>query len=88
MLLGVGHGSAELRTLSVTAFERAIVGSLGYNRDLPRVVDLLAAGRIDAGPLVTSVIPLEEVVTAGLAPLAAGAPGQLKVLVRVDDALA
>ncbi|HUZ51527.1 MAG TPA: alcohol dehydrogenase catalytic domain-containing protein [Streptosporangiaceae bacterium] len=83
--LGIGPGSAELRPISVTAFERTIVGSLGYNRDLPRVVDLVAAGRIDPRPLITSIVPLADVVRSAFGPLAAGAQDQLKILVDVRD---
>ncbi len=85
VLLGVGHGTAALRPVSVTAFERTIVGSLGYNRDLPRAIDLVASGIIDPKPLITSVVPLADVVSAAFAPLARGAGDQLKVLVDVRD---
>ncbi len=83
VLLGVGHGRAELRPISVTAFERTVIGSLGYNQDLPRAVALVASGRIDPRPLVTSVVPLGRVVPDALEPLAAGGRGQVKVLVDV-----
>ncbi|HUY44456.1 MAG TPA: alcohol dehydrogenase catalytic domain-containing protein [Streptosporangiaceae bacterium] len=83
VLLSVAHGTAALRPVSVTAFERTIVGSLGYNRDLSRVVDLVASGTIDPKPLITSVVPLEDVVGTAFRPLAAGAQDQLKVLVDV-----
>ena len=88
VLLGVGHGTAELRPISVTAFERTVVGSLGYNQDLPRAVALVASGRIDPRPLVTSVVPLDRVVPDAFEPLAAGGPGQVKVLVNVKGAAA
>ena len=83
VLLGVGHGTAELRPISVTAFERTVVGSLGYNQDLPRAVALVASGRIDPRPLVTSVVPLDQVVPDAFEPLAAGGRGQVKILVDV-----
>jgi (R,R)-butanediol dehydrogenase/meso-butanediol dehydrogenase/diacetyl reductase len=79
----VGHGTAELRPISVTAFERTVVGSLGYNQDLPRAVALVASGRIDPRPLVTSVVPLDRVVPDAFEPLAAGGLGQVKILVDV-----
>ncbi|MGH3256768.1 MAG: zinc-binding dehydrogenase [Streptosporangiaceae bacterium] len=83
VLLGVGHGKAELRPISVTAFERTVVGSLGYNQDLPRAVDLVASGRIDPRPLATSVVPLEQVAREAFEPLAAGDRDLIKVLVDV-----
>lgn len=48
--------SVDLRQLVL--FERTIAGSLGYNFDIPRVLELMAAGRIDAAPLVTAIRPL------------------------------
>ncbi len=83
VLLGVGHGAAEVRPAAVTAYERTIVGSLGYNRDLPRVVGLVAAGSIDPGPLVSAVVPLADVVGSAFEPMAAGAHAGLKILVDV-----
>jgi (R,R)-butanediol dehydrogenase / meso-butanediol dehydrogenase / diacetyl reductase len=88
VLLGVGHGTTELRPISVTAFERTVIGSLGYNQDLPRAVALVASGRIDPRPLVTSVVPLDHVVQDGFEPLAAGGRGQIKILVDVRGAAA
>ena len=84
VLLGIGHGTAELRPVLVTAFERTVIGSLGYNQDLPRAVALVASGRIDPRPLITSVVPLERVVQEAFEPLAAGGRGQVKVLVDVS----
>ena len=55
--------SVDLRQLVL--YERTLVGSLGYNFDIPRVLDLMAAGRIDASPLITGIRPL----TAGVATL-------------------
>ena len=43
--------------------ERSLVGSLGYNFDIPRVLDLMAGGRIDVSHLVTAVRPLSAAVT-------------------------
>jgi (R,R)-butanediol dehydrogenase / meso-butanediol dehydrogenase / diacetyl reductase len=77
-----------LRPISVTAFERTVIGSLGYNQDLPRAVALVASGRIDPRPLVTSVVPLDHVVQDGFEPLAAGGRGQIKILVDVRGAAA
>lgn len=85
VLLSVAHGTADLRPISVTAYERTIVGSLGYNRDLSRVIDLVASGSLDLRPLITSVVPLEDVVSAAFGALAKGAD-QLKVLVDVGTA--
>jgi (R,R)-butanediol dehydrogenase/meso-butanediol dehydrogenase/diacetyl reductase len=86
VLLGIGHETAALRPLSVSAFERTIIGSLGYNYDLSRVIDLVASQAIDPTPLITSVVPLEDVVSAAFGPLAAGSQDQMKILVEPGTA--
>ncbi len=86
VLLSVARGTASLRPVSVTAYERTIVGSLGYNWDLSRVVELVASKRIDLRPLITSVVPLEDVVSAAFGKLAGGAGDQLKILVDTGSA--
>jgi (R,R)-butanediol dehydrogenase/meso-butanediol dehydrogenase/diacetyl reductase len=48
--------SFDLRQLVL--YERSLVGSLGYNFDIPRVLDLMAAGVVDAATLITGIRPL------------------------------
>ena len=48
--------SFDLRQLVL--YERTLVGSLGYNFDIARVLELMATGTVDAAPLVTDVRPL------------------------------
>ena len=50
--------TVDLRQLVL--FERTLVGSLGYNFDIPRVLELMALGRVDVSPLLTAVRPLSE----------------------------
>jgi (R,R)-butanediol dehydrogenase/meso-butanediol dehydrogenase/diacetyl reductase len=88
VLLGIGHGTAAIRPIAVTAFERTVVGSLGYRHDLPRVIDLIASGVIDPMPLITAIVPLEDVVSAAFEPLAAGAQDHLKILINLNAATA
>jgi (R,R)-butanediol dehydrogenase/meso-butanediol dehydrogenase/diacetyl reductase len=67
----------DLRQLVL--YERQVVGSLGYHHDIERVLRLMAAGRLDAGPFVTAVAPLSNGV-AVIEELAADRGGNLKVL--------
>lgn len=83
VLVGVGHGVAEIPTNRVVLFERELVGSLGYRHEVARVVELVAAGTLDPRPLITGVVPLAEAVDGAFAPLAAGAADHMKVLVAV-----
>jgi (R,R)-butanediol dehydrogenase/meso-butanediol dehydrogenase/diacetyl reductase len=82
VVVGIGHGRAEIEPNRIALFEREVVGSLGYQHDLPRVVSLLAAGRLDPGPYVSAVVPLEDAVTGGFDALIADR-AQLKILVDV-----
>lgn len=50
--------SVDLRQLVL--YERTLVGSLGYNFDIPRVLELMGSGQLDPSPLVTAVRPLAE----------------------------
>lgn len=81
--LGVGHGEAPLSPARLSLFERRVVGSLGYNHDHQRVVDLIAAGVIDAAQLVTAIVPLEHAVDGAFDVLATSPGDHLKILVDV-----
>jgi (R,R)-butanediol dehydrogenase/meso-butanediol dehydrogenase/diacetyl reductase len=60
VLAGISGGAASLPLKQIVPFERTVVGSLGYNHDIPRVLDLVAAGRLDPSPLLTGVRPLSR----------------------------
>jgi len=52
--------------------------------DFPRVVSLVATGRWPVDRVVSSVIPLDEVVTNGFESLIRRGSGEVKVLIQVD----
>lgn len=83
VLVGIGHGVAEIPTKRIVLFERELAGSLGYRHEVEHVVGLMAAGELDATPLITGVVPLEAALHDAFAPLAAGTVDHLKVLVEV-----
>ncbi|MDP1819134.1 MAG: zinc-binding dehydrogenase [Acidimicrobiales bacterium] len=85
VLVGVGHGHGELRTNRVVLFERQLIGSLGYNHDLPRVIELIAAGRLDPTPLITGVVPLDRAVEDAFEVLLADRGSHMKVLIDVGE---
>ena len=58
VLAGISGGAAALPLNQIVPFERTIIGSLGYNFDIPRVLDLIATGRLDPAALLTGVYPL------------------------------
>lgn len=62
VMAGISGESAALPITQVVPFERTITGALGYNFDIPRVLDLIATGRLDPSPMLTDVRPLTEAV--------------------------
>jgi (R,R)-butanediol dehydrogenase/meso-butanediol dehydrogenase/diacetyl reductase len=52
------HLGFDLRQLVL--YERHVAGSLGYHHDIERVLQLIAAGRLDTDAFITSVAPLSE----------------------------
>lgn len=60
VLAGISDGAASLPLKQVVPFERTVLGTLGYNFDIPRVLDLIAAARFDPSPLLTGVYRLSR----------------------------
>ncbi|MBD0735108.1 2,3-butanediol dehydrogenase [Streptomyces sp. CBMA29] len=84
VLAGVGHGAVAFDMGQLVFYERAVLGTLGYTFDIPRVIDLMSAGRLDASALVTGRFPLAG--GAGVfADLAADRARHLKVLLTPKD---
>ncbi|MET7682483.1 alcohol dehydrogenase catalytic domain-containing protein [Streptomyces sp. NPDC005423] len=79
VLAGVGHGKVEIDLGQLVFYERTVLGTLGYNFDIPRVIDLMSTGRLDAGPLLTGRFSLADGVGV-FADLAADRARHLKVL--------
>lgn len=84
VLAGVATQPAPLDLAKLTFYERTLTGSLGYNFDIPRVIALMAAGRLDPSPMLTSVVPLSGGADA-FARLAADRSSQLKVLLTPKE---
>jgi 2-desacetyl-2-hydroxyethyl bacteriochlorophyllide A dehydrogenase len=77
---------AQPRTIDLADFivgERSLVASFSHNLrlDYRQALELLAAGTIDPGDLVTDRVPLREVLTRGFQPLIDEPNRHLKVLV-------
>jgi (R,R)-butanediol dehydrogenase / meso-butanediol dehydrogenase / diacetyl reductase len=76
---GIPDTDVTLDARQIVLYERTVSGSLGYNFDIPRVLDLIASGRLNPAPLLSDVRPLSD----GLATfdeLASPATALLKVL--------
>lgn len=76
-----GH-PAEVDMLALVLREINLVGSICYNRDFARVINLLKDGRIDPTPMITKRIVLDEIVPGGFKELLANRDRHVKILVR------
>jgi len=85
VLVGIPKQPVAIDAGRLVLYERAIVASLGYANDLPRVARLIAAGALDPEPLITRTVTLADT-PAELARLADTPTGDLKVLVQVGGA--
>ncbi|MEV0071269.1 MULTISPECIES: alcohol dehydrogenase catalytic domain-containing protein [unclassified Amycolatopsis] len=84
VLCGISGASASLPITQIVPFERTVLGSLGYNFDIPRVLDLMATGRLDATPMLTGVRPLSAGRDA-FAELEADRGSHLKILLKPEE---
>lgn len=73
---------AEIDMLKFLFTEANLTSSLAYANDHAAVIGALAAGRIDAAPLISKRIPLEEIVTGGLEELIHNKDRNVKILVH------
>lgn len=86
-VLGVFKGPVEIDPMEFVNHERTINGSAAYetgplaDREFGTVYEMLANGELDADPLVTSRIGLDDIV-AGFEALADSESGEVKVLVE------
>ncbi len=78
-----GH-PASVDMLALVLREIKLVGSIAYNRDFPRVINLLKDGRIDPTPMITKRIKLDEIVSGGFEELLANRDRHVKILVRAS----
>jgi (R,R)-butanediol dehydrogenase/meso-butanediol dehydrogenase/diacetyl reductase len=83
-LAGISDRDFQVDLRQVVLYERSVHGSLGYNFDIPRVLDLMATGRLDASSLVTGVRDLTEGPDV-FAELTAARERHLKVLLNPKD---
>jgi len=60
VLAGVSGADLRVPLGQIVYFERRVLGSLGYNFDIPRVLDLIAERRVDVSSFLTGVFPLDE----------------------------
>jgi threonine dehydrogenase-like Zn-dependent dehydrogenase len=80
VLTGLPHDPTPVAFFSVVRREVTITGSMIYQDEFPRALDLVARGRVKAAPLVTHRFPLAEIDAAFAAHRD---PASIKVAVMV-----
>lgn len=83
VMVAMGHENLSVPPLSLMLTEVNLTGSNAYDdTDFAAVVAAVVDGRIDPSPLISSVIALDEVITAGFDHLfAGGRTTEMKMLV-------
>jgi (R,R)-butanediol dehydrogenase/meso-butanediol dehydrogenase/diacetyl reductase len=73
---------AEIDMFQFLFTEAFLTSSVAYANDHTAVIAALASGRIDAAPLISKRIPLEEIVGGGLEELIHNKDQNVKILVH------
>ena len=86
VLVGLHDEPVPMRLLPVVIGELEIIGSFShvYDEDFGPAVELLSTGKINAEPLITARIALDDLVSHGLDELAASKSRHLKILVSLS----
>ncbi|MBN2239221.1 MAG: 2,3-butanediol dehydrogenase [Dehalococcoidales bacterium] len=80
---GVFDQPGQVNFLDIMYNQKNIIGSPIYIDEGATAVSLLADGTIDAGKLITSVVPLEEAVEQGFEQLLSNKEDNIKVIVKI-----
>ena len=76
----------SLDLMSLTLTEKKLMGGICYTReDFEAVVDVLGKSGEEAEKLITSVIPLEQVIEGGFLELINNAASHVKILIKVGE---
>ncbi len=75
---------AAIRAETLALKDLSLIGTWCYPvQDFPRIVGLVASGRLPAERVISSVVPLESAVSGGFEPLVTRGSGEVKVLIEV-----
>jgi (R,R)-butanediol dehydrogenase/meso-butanediol dehydrogenase/diacetyl reductase len=84
VVAGVFELPHPINLFSTLIQEHSIIGAFGYDTELHEAAQHIVSGDIDVAPLISRVVPLEEV-PAVFRELAANRDGQQKVLVQAHS---
>jgi (R,R)-butanediol dehydrogenase / meso-butanediol dehydrogenase / diacetyl reductase len=83
VVVGVSVEAQPFSFLDILLNEREVCGTAGYFGEFEICMDLVADGRIDPQPLITSRIPLEEIVARGFEPFSSPNNENVKIVVNI-----
>jgi len=81
-LVGIYRDASPAPWARLQAHEKEIIGSSAYTDEFPAALDLLASGAVQAPPLITDRIRLDELESRGLRALLEEPQEHLKILVQ------
>lgn len=81
VILGVFEKPVEIGMTLAVSFEKQIIGSFGHDFEFPTVLSYLKDGRMQAKPLITDKIKLDEIVEQGFKELIHNKEKHIKILV-------
>lgn len=85
VVVGVSVEPQPFSFLDILLNEREICGTAGYFGEFEICMDLVADGRINAQPLITSRIELENIVSRGFEPFSSPENQNIKIVVNVGN---
>jgi L-iditol 2-dehydrogenase len=80
-LIGNLSPMVDLALQAVVTRELTLYGSCASSGEYPEAIELLASGRVDAGPIISAVAPLSQG-AEWFDRLYGGAPGLMKVVLQ------
>jgi len=81
VVLGVFERPTEINLNLCVFFEKEIIGSLGYNDEFATVLSYLVDGRLQANPMITGKISLNDLLDKGFKELIKNKDKNIKILV-------
>ncbi|TGE39303.1 2,3-butanediol dehydrogenase [Desulfosporosinus fructosivorans] len=81
VLVGIPERESSMNFFGVVATEKKITGCLCYNGEFAPVIDLLGDGRLQAEPLITGKIKIDDIVNKGFEELVNNKEQNIKIIV-------
>jgi len=83
-LVGMFPGPSRFDFNFLMRGEKIVVTSLSYGDEFPTIIAMLADGRLQAEPLITRTLPLDEALEKGLRQYESMAASNVRTLIQID----